>query len=284
MQILEEGAITLGNEEANRQKLSNRIVELEADLAAMVEKVKLAENSEAKARQETSNLLKHAKEVQEKYEKELIRHTADVEQLNSVREEMEQLEQNHSQLEARLALLQQTSMQLETEFISDRTSWQAQKDLLEKESSEKDQRCAKRKRLINALQKQITSLSYRITEANRCQEILMRCKLINFIFYLFIFFVCLNVLILNLCFDYRALSGEDTDAALNSSDSEVDMHIMDQLLKMVRCFRHEKDNAVSRSIVLETEFQRLKTQLEEAESQAIKFQVINFLRKFEENY
>lgn len=183
LQILEEGAITLGNEEVNRQKLSNRIAELEADLAAMVEKVKLAENSEAKARQETSNLLKHAKEVQEKYEKELIRHTADVEQLNSVREEMEQLEQNHSQLEARLALLQQTSMQLETEFISDRTSWQTEKDLLEKESAEKDQRCAKRKRLIGALQNQITSLSSHITEANRCQEILMRCKLIFFFFF-----------------------------------------------------------------------------------------------------
>ncbi|EFX85564.1 hypothetical protein DAPPUDRAFT_237809 [Daphnia pulex] len=240
LKILEEGAITLGNEDANGQKLSNRIAELEADLAAMVEKVKLAENSEAKARQETSNLLKHAKEVQEKYEKELIRHTADVEQLNSVREEMEQLEQNHSQLEARLALLQQTSMQLETEFISDRTSWQAQKDLLEKESSEKDQRCAKRKRLIGALQMQITSLSSHITETNRCQEI--------------------------------ALSGEDTDSTLNSSDNEVDIHVMNQLLKMVRCFRHEKENAVSRSTVLETEFQRLKTQLEEAERQANKFQ------------
>ncbi|XP_046460984.1 restin homolog [Daphnia pulex] len=243
LKILEEGAITLGNEEANRQKLSNRIAELEADLAAMVEKVKLAENSEAKARQETSNLLKHAKEVQEKYEKELIRHTADVEQLNSVREEMEQLEQNHSQLEARLALLQQTSMQLETEFISDRTSWQAEKDLLEKESAEKDQRCAKRKRLIGALQNQITSLSSHITEVNRCQEILM-----------------------------RALSGEDTDSTLNSSDNEVDIHVMNQLLKMVRCFRHDKDNAVSRSTVLETEFQRLKMQLEEAERQANKFQ------------
>jgi len=150
----------------------------------MVEKVKLAENSEAKARQETSNLLKHAKEVQAKYETELIRHTADVEQLNAVREEMEQLEQNHSQLQARLALLQQTSLQLETEFTNDRTSWQAQRDLLEKESSVKDQRCAKRKRMIDALQKQINSLSSRLAEATRCQEVFMRFCLLKF--------VCLN--------------------------------------------------------------------------------------------
>jgi hypothetical protein len=82
-----------------------------------------------------------------------------------------------------------------------------------------------------------------------------------------------------LCFDYRALSGEDTDSTLNSSDNEVNLHVMDQLLKMVRCFRHDKDNAVSRSTVLETGFQRLKMQLEEAERQANKFQVMNFSSK-----
>jgi hypothetical protein len=90
---------------------------------------------------------------------------------------MDQLEQNHSQLEARLALFQQTSMQLDTEFITDRTSWQqAQKDL----------RSAKRERLIGALQKQMTSLSLHLAGGTRCQEILIRfCKLNCFIlFYL----------------------------------------------------------------------------------------------------
>jgi hypothetical protein len=47
-------------------------------------------------------------------------------------------------------------------------------------------------------------------------------------------------------------NGKDTDSTLKSSDSEVDMHVMDQLLKMERCFRHEKVNAVSRFKVLET--------------------------------
>lgn len=156
------------------EKMAKRITELEVDVASMVENVKLAKESEAKARKEASGLLKHAKEVQERYENELIQHTSDVGQLNAVREEMDQLEQRYSALEIRFALLQQASMQQETEFSSERTSWQAQKELVEKAIFEKAQRSAKRKKLIEALQKQITSLNSRIAAATRSQEVVSR--------------------------------------------------------------------------------------------------------------
>jgi nucleoprotein TPR len=84
---LEEGAAILGQATAHQsEEVSNRITALEAELASMAEKFKLAEDSEAKAREEALDQVKNAKEAQEKYERELMQHAADVEQLNSVRD------------------------------------------------------------------------------------------------------------------------------------------------------------------------------------------------------
>ena len=157
------------------EKMVKRVTELEADLASMTEKAKLADESSAKARQEASSLLKHAQEIQEKYENELIQHTIDVGQLNAVREKMNKLEQSHSQQKSKLALIQKHA----TKFISEQTSWQAQKEIYEKENLEKGQKCAKRKKMIESLENQINRLNSRIASATRCQEVLSRYFIIN---------------------------------------------------------------------------------------------------------
>ena len=74
----------------------------------------------------------------------------------------------------------------------------------------------------------------------------------------------------------RALIGEDTNSSLDSpvgEDDEMTKMILDQPLKMVHFLRREKDVAVTRCEVLETELQSLKTQLKETERQCIEFQV-----------
>lgn len=149
------------------EEVSNRIIQLEANLASLTDQVRLAEESEAKARQEALDQVKHAKEAQEKYERELMQHAADVEQLNAVRE---QVEQSRSQL----SLLQQTSARLEAELASGRTSWQAQKEMLEKEASEKARRCSDLDKQVDVMQQQIVTLSSRMAAATRCQEIAVR--------------------------------------------------------------------------------------------------------------
>lgn len=50
----------------------------------------------------------------------------------------------------------------------------------------------------------------------------------------------------------------------------------------MHCFRQEKDVAVARCGVLETELQSLKTELEEMKRQSIEFQVNTFFKKLEE--
>lgn len=168
MQTLEEGAAILGQATAHQsEEVSNRITLLEAELASMAENFKLAKDSEAKAREEALDQVKNAKEAQEKYERELMQHAADVEQLNSVRE---QFEQTLSQL----AVLQQTSARLETELASGRTSWETQKEMLEKEASEKARRCSDLDKQVDLMQQQIVTLSTRMAAATRCQEIAVR--------------------------------------------------------------------------------------------------------------
>ncbi|XP_032788122.2 nucleoprotein TPR isoform X2 [Daphnia magna] len=230
LKTLEEGAAQLGRATAHQsEEVSNRIIQLEANLASLTDQVRLAEESEAKARQEALDQVKHAKEAQEKYERELMQHAADVEQLNAIRE---QVEQSRSQL----SLLQQTSARLEAELASGRTSWQAQKEMLEKEASEKARRCSDLDKQVDVMQQQIVTLSSRMAAATRCQEIAVRTQ-----------------------------SGDDANTSLNTSTSEEDLRSTDQLLELVRFLRREKEIAISRSEVQEAETQRLKTQLEQAE-------------------
>ena len=162
----------MGQETAHQsEEVSHKITRLEADLASVTEQLKLAQESEAKARQESLEQVKNAKEAQEKYERELMQHAADVEQLNAVRE---QLELNRSQF----AVVQQTLARTETELESGRTSWESQKEMLEKDASEKSRRCSELDKQIDLMEQQIVTLSARMAAATRVQEISVRFVLI----------------------------------------------------------------------------------------------------------
>ena len=163
---------TVAKETAHQfEEFSHKITRLEADLASVTEQLKLAQESEAKARQESLEQVKNAKEAQEKYERELMQHAADVEQLNAVRE---QLELNRSQF----AVVQQTLARTETELESGRTSWESQKEMLEKDASEKSRRCSELDKQIDLMEQQIVTLSARMAAATRVQEIAVRFVLI----------------------------------------------------------------------------------------------------------
>ncbi len=72
---------------------------------------------------------------------------------------------------------------------------------------------------------------------------------------------------------YRTQTGDESNTSLNVSIGEEDLRSSDQLLELVRFLRREKEIAISRAEVQEAETQRLKTQLEQAERQAIEAQV-----------
>lgn len=158
----------MGQETASQsEEVSMRLARLETELGSVTEQLKLAQESEAKARHESLEHVKNAKEAQEKYERELMQHASDVETLNAIRE---QIEQSRS----KIAILEQTLARSETELVTGRTSWEAQKELLEKEASEKARRCAELDKQVDVMQQQIVTLSSRMAAATRLSEIALR--------------------------------------------------------------------------------------------------------------
>ena len=161
---MEEGAAILDKETANQsEEVSMKIGRLEAELSSAMSKSAQLEESEGKVRQELLEQAKQVKEAQEKYERELMQHAADVEQLNSIRELLEERKD-------RLGFLQQTVARLEEELSSARSSWHAQKEMLEKEATEKSKRCAELDKEVDIMQQQIVTLSTRMAAVTRVQE------------------------------------------------------------------------------------------------------------------
>ncbi|XP_059352858.1 uncharacterized protein LOC130688431 [Daphnia carinata] len=90
LKLMEEKVADLTKEKACQSgETTNQIVRFETDLKLVVEKVELAENSEAVARPESSILFKLTKETRKKYAMVLVLSTADVEQLHVVRKQLE---------------------------------------------------------------------------------------------------------------------------------------------------------------------------------------------------
>lgn len=162
---MEDGAAQLGQATAHQsEEVSMRISRLETELASASEQLKRAEELEAAARHDCIEQAKHSKDAQEKYERELMQHAADVETLNAARA---QLELDRTQLGA----VQQTLARVEQELENGRSSWNGQREMLEKEVAEKSRRCAELDKQVDLMQQQIVTLSARMAAATRVQEI-----------------------------------------------------------------------------------------------------------------
>jgi len=247
---MEEGAAIQGQASANQtEEVSIKIARLETELQSLLERTQTAESSEARARAECLDLANQAREAQEKYERELVQHASDVEQLNSVREASEVVR-------SRLAGLEDSFARVQEELTNSRSSWDEQRSRLESDAAEKGRRCAELDRQVDLMQEQIVTLSARMAAATRVHEISIRSQ-----------------------------SGGDSADALNTSSGSLhnvsmgdeESRSSDQLLELVRFLRHEKEIAISRFEVMEAESQRFKMQLEGATRQLAEAQVIDLL-------
>ena len=91
MKALEGAAKILGQETASQsEEVTLKAARLESELEQAGVKLKAALEAEAKLRHEYLEQVVVAKEAQEHYERKLVQHAADLEQLNSSREKLEQ--------------------------------------------------------------------------------------------------------------------------------------------------------------------------------------------------
>lgn len=228
---LEEGAAIQGQASADQSEaISARLERLETELASANKRLQAAEASEARARSECLGLSSQAREAQEKYERELVQHAGDVEQLNAVREAAEAAR-------TRLVMLENSLARTEEELALARTSWDEQRRNLESDAADKGRRCAELDKQVDLMEQQIVTLSARMAAATRVHEMSIRSN---------------------------TSATEALNTSLNASVGEEESRTVDQLLELVRFLRREKEIAISRFEVLEAESQRLKTELEQS--------------------
>ena len=168
---MEDGAVQLGQAKVFQSIEASKRSLLETELASVSSLLKHAEESEAAARRDYIEQANHSKEAQEKYERELMLHAADVETLNAVRA---QIESDRAQL----GTIQQTLARVEQELENSRSSWNGQREMLEKDLAEKSRRCAELDKQVDLMQQQIVNISARMAAATRVAEISFR--LVNF--------------------------------------------------------------------------------------------------------
>jgi hypothetical protein len=149
------------------EEVSSQITTLEAKSASMTEEVELAEDSEVKLCEKASDQVKNVEIAQVKYDRESIQHAAYLEQLNAVHEQFEQI---HSQL----VILQQMSARIESELSSDRVSWIAEKEEMDKEITEKVRRCFDLETNVDLMLKKMILSSKRSVAETRCHQVAER--------------------------------------------------------------------------------------------------------------
>ena len=153
--------------ESTQQRAQERIQQLEHQLSEISAQVESLRHSENAARQNQSVLqsdLKKQRAIAEEaytnYESELIKHARDMEQLSSVRETLQRLQNEKTLLSKKLESSNQTMAEAEAH-------WQEQKSQLEKRSEDLSSRMEDLQTQNNLLHTQIETLSAQVGRLQR---------------------------------------------------------------------------------------------------------------------
>lgn len=208
---------TGGKDVAN--ELRNQLIKTKDELFRVNEELSNLKVDFEATKIETGKLNEMVREAEEKYAREMVLHSTDIQNLAGIKEEIKIIQRElNSAIAGKAEAIKALELREET--------WKIQQENLIKEKSEVEIRLTELEKQNGILHSQLEALSTQLSVA------------------------------------HAQHGGGDADSSMNQSLNEDDIKSSDQLLKIIKYLRREKDILIAKFDILNAENLRVKSQLE----------------------
>ncbi|KFV18748.1 Nucleoprotein TPR, partial [Tauraco erythrolophus] len=151
-ELQEERRKAVENMEQQLSELKKSLSTVQSEVQEALQRASAALNNEQQARRDCQEQAKMASEAQNKYERELMLHAADVEALQAIKEQVAKNAAVRQQLE-------EAAQKAESELLECKASWEERERMIKDEASKLASRCEDLEKQNRLLHEQLESLS-----------------------------------------------------------------------------------------------------------------------------